>query len=118
MKKSILFLFVMFTPPIWGQQTKNVTDSVFTQKTQQPETILSSATTKAMTTIYIQNETIVGPKTYTGDIIKVGSNVTSSKIKGPVNFKSGAITLTGSEITFYPQTTMSKDSKVNLTIKK
>lgn len=110
---------MMFATPAFGQQMSAVSDNVAVSKEQkQADSVKSNAETRATTTVYIQNETVVGPKTYTGDVIKVGSNVTSSKTKGPVTFKSGAITLTGREITFYPQTTMSKDSNITLTIKK
>lgn len=66
--------------------------------------------------VYIQNETVTGSKTYTGTVIKVGSDVTDSKAHGPVNFNGGAITINGSEIQIYPQTTISNTTTFKLVI--
>ncbi len=71
----------------------------------------------APTTVFIQNETITGPKTYTGSVIKIGSNVTDSKAKGPVMFNGGTITLNGSEIQVNPQTTISNTTTFKAIIK-
>lgn len=69
------------------------------------------------TTVFIQNETITGPKTYTGSVIKIGSNVTDSKAQGPVKFNGGTITLNGLEIQVNPQTTISNTTTFKAIIK-
>lgn len=60
----------------------------------------------APTTVYIQNETIAGPKTISGTTVKIGSNVTSTKPQGPVIYNGGAVTINGSEIQINPNTTI------------
>ena len=47
--------------------------------------------------LYIQNETVQGPKYYKADTIKVGSHVTDEKARGEVVFDGGEVTLTGRE---------------------
>ena len=47
--------------------------------------------------LYIQNETVQGPKYYKADTIKVGSHVTDEKAKGEAVFDKGEVTLTGRE---------------------
>ena len=49
-------------------------------------------------TLYIQNEIVSTDRTYMGNNIKVGSNVTSSKPIGDVRFESGKTTITGNTI--------------------
>lgn len=71
----------------------------------------------APTTVFIQNETITGPKTYTGSVIKIGSNVTDSKAQGPVKFDGGTITMSASEIQINPQTTISNTTTFKAIIK-
>lgn len=72
---------------------------------------------KSSTTVYIQNETVNGPRTISGDRIVCGSNVTASKAQGPVTFNSGSITLSGSEIQINPNTTISGNSQFKAEIK-
>ena len=69
------------------------------------------------TTVYIQNETIDGPKTYSGSTIKVGSSVTTYKPQGPVIFNGGTITLSASEIQLHPNTTISGNTLFKAEIK-
>ena len=69
------------------------------------------------TTIFIQNETVNGPKIYSGSSIKVGTAVTTSKPQGPVVFNSGSITLSGSEIQINPNTTISGNTQFKAEIK-
>lgn len=59
-------------------------------------------------TLYIQNETVTGPKTYSGDVIKIGSSVTGTKEQGPVTFSGGTIVLLGNDVELSPVTTVSK----------
>lgn len=72
---------------------------------------------EAPTTTYIQNETIVGPKTYTGSIIKVGSDVTITKPYGPVIFQNGEVKLTANEIEIRPNTTIKKEANLQIILK-
>lgn len=71
----------------------------------------------ATPTTYIQNETIVGPKTYNNTNIKIGSNVTTTKNPGPVVFQSGSISLTADKIEINPNTTISNQTEFKVTIK-
>lgn len=48
--------------------------------------------------LYIQNDTIRGPKNYESDVIKVGANVTEEKPGGKVVFDGGKITLKGKSV--------------------
>lgn len=68
-------------------------------------------------TTYIQNETVVGPKTYSDANIKIGSNVTSTKAQGPVIFQSGSIVLTADKIEINPNTTISNQTEFKAIIK-
>ena len=67
---------------------------------------------RSSTDIYIyKNETITGPRTYTGykgGAVKIGSNVTDSKPEGPVTFNGGEIIITGREIEINSGTTITK----------
>lgn len=67
-----------------------------------------------VTSVYIQNETVVGPKTYTGSSIKVGSSVTTSKTSGPVTFKSGTINLNANTITIDSDTTINSETEFKM----
>ena len=67
-----------------------------------------------VTSVYIQNETVVGPKTYTGSSIKVGSSVTTSKASGPVTFKSGTINLNADSITIDSDTTINSETEFKM----
>lgn len=69
------------------------------------------------TFVYIQNETIANDSEYTGDFIKVGSAVTSDKEQGPVYVNSGTTNLTGTVITISPETTISQNAELKLSIK-
>ncbi|MDE6638197.1 MAG: hypothetical protein K2K32_08190, partial [Muribaculaceae bacterium] len=67
-------------------------------------------------TVYIQNENIYGPRSYSSDIVKIGSNVTDEKTEGQVIFNSGSITINTAKLHIEPQTTISNKTtfKVNL----
>lgn len=67
-----------------------------------------------VTSVYIQNETVVGPKTYTGSSINVGSSVTTSKTSGPVTFKSGTINLNADTITIDSDTTINSETEFKM----
>lgn len=67
--------------------------------------------------IFIQNERIKEDRTYNGNVVKIGSRVTTSKPFGDVVFETGAITISGKRIEIYPKTTFKKESRVTLTIK-
>lgn len=69
------------------------------------------------TTTYIQNQTLNGPLTITGDKVIIGSSVTSSKPEGPVIFNSGEITITANEIIMEDGVTINKSVKLNTIIK-
>lgn len=60
--------------------------------------------------IYIQNETVTGPKTYNADIIKAGTAVTSTKPTGPVIFNGGTVQLNAKSITIEPSTTINSNT--------
>jgi peptidase family C25 len=67
--------------------------------------------------IFIQNEKIKEDRTYNGNVVKIGSRVTTSKPFGDVVFETGTITISGKRIEIYPKTTFKKESRVTLTIK-
>lgn len=67
--------------------------------------------------IYIQNETVNGSKTYDAELIKIGSNVTSSKQSGPVVFSNGTINLNAKEIVIEPNTIINESVTIKSTIK-
>lgn len=60
--------------------------------------------------VYIQNEIIVGPKQYDGNIIKIGSSVTQEKPNGSVTFNGGEIILKGRDITVENGTTINSNT--------
>lgn len=64
--------------------------------------------------VYIQNEIVEGPKTYTGSNIKVGSSVTTSKTSGPVTFKCGTINLNASTITIDSDTIINSETEFKM----
>lgn len=68
--------------------------------------------------VYIQNETINKSASFSGDVIKVGSSVTSTKGKGPVYINGGTISMEGRIISISPETTISNKAKLKLSIKK
>lgn len=70
-----------------------------------------------VTSVYIQNETVVGPANYTGSIIKVGSSVTTTKSNGPVIFKSGKINLKADTVVINSDTTIKSDTEFNISNK-
>ena len=72
---------------------------------------------EAITATYIQNETVIGPKTYTGTKIKVGSDVTTTKPYGPVNFKNGEVKLIANEVEIRPNTTIMKEANLQIILK-
>lgn len=63
------------------------------------------------TIVYIQNDTVVGPKNYTGSVIKIGSHVTSTKPNGPVIFKSGKINLQADTVIINSNTTIKQGTE-------
>ncbi len=94
-------------PSTGSQQTEDVSSN----------DAMSIANKAAASVVYIQNETITGPKTYTGTVVKIGSNVTDAKAHGPVKFNGGVITINGSEIQINPQTTISNTTTFKAIIK-
>lgn len=70
-----------------------------------------------ITPVYVQNETISGPKTISGTVVKIGSNVTNTKTQGPVKFNGGTITIEGSEIEIQPNTTITNTTTFKTIIK-
>lgn len=68
--------------------------------------------------LFIQDETIGGNKVIEADIIKVGTNVTSTKPYGDVLFNEGKITLKAKKIQFFPTTKTSKATQLQLILKK
>ncbi len=55
-------------------------------------------------TLYIQNQTIVGPRSYNAGHICVGSNVTNGEQSGPVFFNGGHVRLNGETVEIYGST--------------
>lgn len=70
-----------------------------------------------VTSVYIQNETVVGPANYEGSIIKVGSSVTTTKSNGPVIFKSGKINLKADTVVINSDTTIKSDTEFKISNK-
>ena len=69
--------------------------------------------------LYIQNETVQGPKYYKADTIKVGSHVTDEKAKGEAVFDKGEVTLTGREKVILGRgTTVKRGTTFKIQIKK
>lgn len=64
--------------------------------------------------IYIQNETVVGPKTYNAETIKVGTSVTSEKPTGPVVFNGGTVLLNAKHIIIEPETTINNNTEFKM----
>jgi len=64
--------------------------------------------------IYIQNETVIGPKTYNAETIKVGTSVTSEKPTGPVVFYGGTVQLNAKHIIIEPETTINSNTEFNM----
>ncbi len=64
--------------------------------------------------LYIQDETIDGPKSFNSNFIKVGENVTNMKATGEVIFKSGNISLNGNTVELDKGTTISKGANVEI----
>lgn len=56
--------------------------------------------------LYLQNETVSGTKIYRGSKINVGSDVTNSKLFGPVVFSGQKVTLVGREVELRGETTI------------
>lgn len=71
---------------------------------------------RASTTVYIQNETISGSKTYSANVIKVGSSVTSSKEQGDVVFNGGTVILLGDQVEIHPKTTALYGTKFEIRV--
>ena len=65
-------------------------------------------------TIYLQNETLTQGGVYQADYIKAGSNVTTTKPIGEINFLQGSYELIGNEIELYPGTTISTGASVEI----
>lgn len=62
--------------------------------------------------VYIQNETVVGPKTINADIVKIGSNVTTSKPTGTATIGNGQVVINANTITIEDGTTISKNANL------
>lgn len=60
--------------------------------------------------VYIQNETVVGPKNVNADTVIIGSNVTTSKSAGAVSFRSGQVVINADTITIEDGTTISNNA--------
>ena len=58
--------------------------------------------------IYIQNETINNNKTYLGNVVKVGRNVTDKKTQGDVIVNSGNVSITAKGVEMQSGTKISK----------
>lgn len=69
------------------------------------------------TIVYIQNDTVVGPKNYTGSVIKTGSHVTTTKPNGPVIFRSGKINLKADTVIINSNTTIEKGTEFSISNK-
>lgn len=65
-------------------------------------------------TIYLQNETLTQGGVYQADYIKAGSNVTTTKPIGEINFLQGSYELIGNEIELHPGTTISTGASVEI----
>ncbi|MBQ6194516.1 MAG: hypothetical protein IJK43_08880 [Prevotella sp.] len=64
---------------------------------------------------YIQNETVIGPRTIQSDMIKVGHHVTNLKPEGDVSISgSGKVTLKGNEIILDAGTTLELGTEVEI----
>lgn len=66
---------------------------------------------------YIQNETIVGPKEYDGNIIKIGSSITQEKPKGDAIFNSGEIIIKGKDVMIESGTTVNSNTDFQMSNK-
>lgn len=62
--------------------------------------------------VYIQNETVVGPKNINADIVKIGSNVTTSKPKGVATIGGGQVVINANTITIEDGTTISNNANL------
>ena len=64
---------------------------------------------------YIQNETVIGPRSIQSDTIKVGHHVTNLKPEGDVSISgSGKVTLRGNEIILDAGTTIEIGTEVEI----
>ncbi len=63
----------------------------------------------------IQNQNFSGKIDYQGDLILIGSFLTSASSTGPVSFKEGTIKVTGSEVIIGGDTEICLGSEVNIT---
>jgi len=68
--------------------------------------------------LYIQNETVQGPKYYKADTIKVGSYVTDEKARGEVVFDGGEIKVSGHRLILDRGTTIKPGTKFEVQPKK
>ena len=58
--------------------------------------------------VYIQNETINGNRTYSGNAFKIGKNVTDKKTQGDVIIENGNVSITGKSVELQSGTKISK----------
>lgn len=117
---------ITFYDPSSGTVASYIGDNVvYTTDNPQDITVCISGHNKipyiqegqSITTTFIQNETIIGPKSYTGSVIKVGSEVTTTKPYGPVIVKSGEVRLTADKIEINPNTTVTNQAEFKIIIK-
>lgn len=64
------------------------------------------STSNDFQTFYLQNETIGGTKTFRGNQVKMGTNVTNEKLSGPVIFNGTKTTIIGHDINISGETTI------------
>lgn len=67
--------------------------------------------------IVIQNETVVGPKTYDGNIIEIGSSVTDTEPQGDVVFNGGDVVVKGKSIVISNNTTVNPNTNLKMSNK-
>lgn len=58
--------------------------------------------------MYIQNKTINGDQTYSGNIVKVGKNLTDKKAHGDVIVNSGNVNIVGNKVELHSGTRITK----------
>lgn len=63
---------------------------------------------------YIQNETVGGTKTYRGNQVRIGSNVTNEKPVGPVSFNGTKTTIIGRNVEINGDTTIEQGTEFEI----
>ena len=70
--------------------------------------------TNTINQVYIQNETINADRTYSGNIIKAGKNVTDKKASGNVVINSGTVNMVGNRVELQAGTKVSKGAVLKI----